>query len=251
MAIELITNQLWTQAARVIATDTAGAEVDSTLYPSNVVGGGNHLFYGPSGAADRRLLYVNMNGGMGINRLIVTRANSFNGLGAYVLSWGAAYPASPTTHFGSVSFAETLVGPLAKDWVYSFSSAITGKYAIGLELGGAVAKYIGKLYGGTALSMKIGAPPVITPFWSQVQLFRQVYLTDFRAEIVFDDLTATDVNTLENLASLKTEPFFLYDADGYTFKDKLWHGVLLDLRKVQVHDNLYAVQLSTARIRSY
>lgn len=248
--IDLITNSAWAASARVFAASVSDVPSDVGTPFENTVGGGRHLSWTASDTGTKHFYYINMNGGLGCDRMVMTLANAQIGNNLKVVTWPVTFPSGGTVVDSRTLALGDMVGPTSQDFVYSFSPAVSGKYALGLELLGSNTKKIGKLYFGTALSMKVAKPPVFSPYWHEVQIYRQVYLVDWTCTIVFDELTAAQVQTLENV-QLANEPFFLYDSAGFNFRDKLWHGVLAGMKVEQIFNDKYVVSVQTMRLRHY
>jgi hypothetical protein len=249
--IELIANQLYEQSARVICTDTSGTETDSATYPENVISGRRDLYWAQTGTADRRIAYINMQGTLAINRLVVGLASRQAGNTFKVLSWPSSYPTGETAHVNDASFAGPFVGPLSQDYVYEFSPAISGKYAVGVQLDGSNQKAVGKLYGGTAISLSGLESASYSPTYETRVLGRQNYLVDHVGRFTFSGVSRDTIDLLERLYRVVREPVFFWDSEGTRIPFSLWHGIITNLVVGVAFDNLHVVQIETMRLRHY
>lgn len=260
MPLVVLTNSVWSAAARLVSTDNTHAEQADQTGLQSISGGHNHYTWTQSGTADRFIVYVNKVGGLACTYLVVTHADAFNGHQVQITSW-TSYSGTSTTEFDSgTSFAETLVGPQSKDWVRAVTCS--SKEALGLNLtagtGGNYAKTLYKVYFSTGFTLNYpgaeGSPAVIIeplPRHSRHFLEKQSFSVTERWTFTAHGLTRTELQTFERLPYLKTDSFFIYDSAGTLISHKLLQCVLESYQIIGVFDNLYAIQFSVLAVNQY
>lgn len=253
MAIKLITNSAWQNAAKVLVHN-AGSFTELTAdVPGliNVVGGPRHLSWTSSDNALKRITYINSAGGQTADTFILVGANNHSGKVVNLYSGPDPYASVNTLLTTFNPLGSTFIGPNLQDYVYEFS-AISSKYCFSVEFADTTAtKTVGKVIFGTALSFANPASAVYAPIWETQILGRNAYQVEYDAEWIFQNVSRTDAQTLERTYGKMTEPVFFYDSTGYVITDKLWHGIITELNIAPAFDNVHDVLIRSKRLRHY
>lgn len=255
MSLALLVNSAWQVAAQLKVTDTANVNTSDQTGIENV-GGGQRWQYWQSGAtADRRLAYINKNGGMGCSHVVLARADRHVGHQVVIHSWSTYSSASTTEYDSGANFNPTLLGPRLQDYVWAITTA--SKQALSLTLqagaGGNYTKLVNQLYFANALTLSFPTKVTIErlPFPSQYLYNRESYLVDEQWEIQAEKLSKADVATFEQLYLLQRQPLFIYDSLGTVITTGLLHCILQNFQVVQGFNDIYAVKLTCLALRQW
>lgn len=252
MALKILTNQVWRDAAQIDITDSSHVTTADAARALNCTGGHRGLLFTYASSSDRIVSYINKNGGLSADTIVVPNAHNFNGHEVRVRYY-TTYSSSSTDVFSTSTFAETLVGIRGRDWVGEFS-AVTNKQAwslyLGAGTGGSYTKIFPQVYFCQALSLSYPAGLEITPL-----PFRAVEMLDGvpfnvveKITLKFSELTSSEVQSLTQLYKLHREPLFIYDSAGDWFFDNLFHGIITDLRVGEKIGTTYEAQMDLARL---
>lgn len=253
MALKILTNQAWRDAAQISITDSSFAEVTADQTKAlNVVGGHRGLAFSSSTTGDRIITYINKSGNLAADTMVAVGASAFNGHQVKVQQY-TTYTSSVTDIFSTSNFAETLIGYQSTDWVYEFS-AVSTKQALALYLGagtgGAYTKTIGQVYFCNALSLSYPADLVVQPLplKATVQLAGVPFGVMEKFNFKFNGVSATEAQSLTNLYKKTREPIFIYDSNGDWVFDKLLHCVVGAVKIGERFDDLHDVSLEVYRL---
>lgn len=255
MSLSVLVNNAWQQAAQFKVTDLSDVATSDTDASDNVVRGARHLGYAQIGTGARRFAYVNKAGGMSADTMVLIDAIKHATHSINVKSW-TAFPGTSSSHFSSTNWAPTLIGPNSRDVLMSIG-AQSAKHGFGIELdsgtGGAYTKLVTKLFFGTLMPLNYNPQQSFesAPFWGTVVVRRQSYLVEYAATLAFEHLTSVEFDAWQSLYKLLEEPFFLYDPDGTRLPEKLWHVVLPEFTATPLFNNLWNLQLTFYRLRTY
>lgn len=255
MTLRLCTNNAFEDCSNILVSDTSHSLTTDTDGIWSVASGPRHLCWTQSGTAGRILAYVNKSGNLAWDTFIMTRADRHSGHEFRLRSY-ATYSSSSTDHISSSNWAPTLVGARSQDFVttaYSGSSL----QALGIYLsdgtGGAYAKSVYPFYFCSSFSFPQTRDIAVTfqNLWLDGIVNRHLYRFEERVTLVVNKLTRANVQSLQALPKLLTEPCFLYDDSGYLLSDYLWHGLITRLNISQPQDDFHTVTLEFSRLRSY
>jgi hypothetical protein len=255
VSLKILTNQVWRDACQVLVTDTsdvATAEQDAIL---SITGGPRHLPWEETSAtADRRFVYINKNGGLSADTMVITRADRHQNHDLSAFSW-TSYPATKDAEiFGDATFSATLVGLQSQDFVYEFTER-TNKQAFGVDFSagteGAYQKFVHQIYFCSALTLSYPDGFDYQPLSGVAAylLRRQMYRVQHHGSLRFNHITRAEVTALEQLYAAQDEPLFVYDSSGYWLRDKLWHCILGQPTKQALGDDHFVATLDLFRLR--
>lgn len=251
MALKVLVNTAWQQAAALFVTDLADAATSDSAQLANVVGGPLHLAWAQTGTSDRRIVYVNKSGGITVDYLVMVNAAPYLGHGVDVRSW-ATYTGASTAISSSATFAGTLIGEKTKDYVLSLG-AQSNKQAVGVDLyagtGGNYAKTVNKIFFGQAFSLTYPNEIVQQAAWGVTTIKRQAYHFSEALSIKLEPLTKAEWSSLQGLYRIKEEPFFLYDPEATRLLDGLWYCVTQSLNAEPLGNDYYRVNWTVLRLR--
>lgn len=258
MSLQILTNTVFRDCAQLKVTDTAEVATTDTTGLENVTGGQRWQYWTSGTTADRRIAYINKNGGLACSHVVLTRADLHQNHQIQIHSW-SNYTSSATTEYDSgASFAPTLIGPFAQDYVWDLTAAsITNKQAMTMAFvagtGGAYTKKVHQLYFSSALTLNYpGSITIERQKFPTMYLYdRQSYLVDSEFQILAASLTEAEVNTFNNLYMLQRRPIFIYDSAGTLITFKLLHCIIKDFKVVESFHDTYDVQLDVLSLRQW
>lgn len=255
MPVTLLPNSVWGNAARVVATSTSDVELADQAGIESVTGGGRYLYYTGAGSGNLRVTYVNKAGGLACDHCVIVNAASHLGHFVRLRSW-TNYPSVSSSFFTEDPFAQPLVGPKGKDFVYQFN-ALSGLQAVALELdsgaGGSYSKIVQQVYFSTGYTfqnidqlrrkvLKKGEPYSVR---------RRSYQVSEEVNFIASAVSRAELQAFERLYKLKDEPLFLYESAGVRILDKLLHGFVKDFKTVAVADDLHTVAVDFLALEYY
>ena len=148
-----------------------------------------------------------------------------------------------------------LVGADGEDYVFDIGSVTSGKRKVGLQYAsGSPTLTLVKLYSvyiGQSVSLEYPQGISIEPFWNSVLIGRTNYKTSEHAVMRFAGVTRAELDSIQQMYRLHTDPIFVYDSTGNWFSDKLWHCLVGPLRSEATSDDLFNVTFDLYRIRNY
>lgn len=254
MTFQLLVNSIWDQSAVARVTDGSDAEVAAEQPNVSVITGGpRHLTLTQSGTAARRYVYINKTTPMSFDSLVMARADRHVGH-SVAFRWWSNYTSTSTDLVTSTNWAPTLVGPRAQDYILTGLSVATAQ-AAGVVLdsgsGGAYTKKLSQLFFCNSFSFP-QAPTVRTiSAFGPIVIGRQHYLVNEQLQIVWPQLTRAQVNTIQALPRVLTEPCFLYDSTGRFLIDKLLHVMITRLSVVAEFNDLHRLTMECFALRQY
>lgn len=258
MSLKILANTVWEDSAQLKVTDTSDAATTDTAGVENIAGGQRWQYWTSGSTADRRLAYINKNGGLACDYAVLTRADLHVGHEIEIHSW-SNYTSSATAEYDSGSnFNPTLIGAKSQDYVWDLTSnAITGKQAMTMAFksggAGVYTKKVHQLYFASAFTLSFPGSISISRlrFPSQHLYDRQNYLVDEEWQFRAEQLSQADVDTFHALYMLQKRPLFIYDADGTLIPFKLLHCIIRDFQVVQEFDDHYSITISALMLRQW
>lgn len=251
MALKVLVNTAWQQAAALFVTDLADAATTDSAQLSNVVGGPLHLAWTQSSNTDRRIVYVNKSGGITVDYLVMVNAAAYNGHGVDVRSW-ATYTGASTAISTSSNFAGTLIGEKTKDYVLSLG-AQSNKQAVGVDIyagsGGNYTKTVNKIFFASAFTLNYPVDLAQVSAWGSTVIKRQAYHYSEALTLQIEPMTKAEWQSLQGLYRIKEEPFFLYDPEATRLMDGLWYVVTQSLTAEPLYNDHYRVTWNLLRLR--
>lgn len=254
MTFQLLVNSINDQAAVARVTDSSDVEVAAEQPNISVITGGpRHLQLAQSGTAARRYVYINKTTAMSFDSLVMVRADRHVGH-SVAFRWWSNYTSTSTDISTSSNWAPTLVGPLSQDYIVTGLSVSTAQ-AAGVVLdsgsGGAYTKKLAQLF--FANSFSFPQPPAVrrSVVFGPIVIGRQHYLIDERITFSWPLLTRAQVNTLQQLPRLLSEPCFIYDSSGRFIPEKLLHIMITKLSVVAEYNDLHRVEMECFLLRQY
>lgn len=255
MTLRLCVNNAFNDCSALLVTDTSHAATTDADGVFSVVGSPRHLSWTQSGTGGRIVAYVNKAANLAFDTFIMTRADRHVGHEFRLRSY-ATYTSSSTDHISSSNWAPTLVGVRSQDFITTAYSQ-TGRAALGIYLsdgtGGAYSKSVAPFYFCSSFvfpsAQSVGVQ--MRPYFQGLTNGRNWYLFEEVLTLNIDGLTRAQVDTLQMMPRLMSEPSFLYDDSGYLLADYLWHGLVTSLTVAQAQNDFHSISLEFARLRSY
>lgn len=251
MSLLLLPNNVWHDAAQIKVTDSLNVETTDSAGLESVIGGPRSIYW-TSGATDaRRIALVNKDGTLSCSHIILARADWHLTKNLSLISW-SNYSSTSTTEYSTASFAESLIGPREQDWVYPLE--LSSKQAIGVSFNSTgYTKLVNKFFVSNAITLEHYTAPSfqMLPFPSRHQHLRQQYLVDRVWNISVEKLTKAEVDTIEAIPNLLSEPLFIYDADGTSIYHKLIFGIISDHQVTAAFNDLYQLSLTVRELRQW
>lgn len=259
--IRLITNNALYQSTAIVNHGEFTPSTPLLDEPTylNVTGGSRDMKFRQLVARVNYLHYVNGNGGMSADYLVITDTQGFPGRGLQVGTMSTYGTKELITNFGG--FSQTQVGLDSADFVYPLPSALSNKYGFWVYFGHSSAdgKAVSHIIWGNAFEFKkVPAGCWVTePYWASIKLQKVNYRVREIGTFSAHGLTQTELDTLLALPGLRDNPVYLYDDTGKIIGDKGWHCVVGSLvYEVSEIDSvndalLYNVTLVTYRLRQY
>lgn len=251
MALQVLVNTAWQQAAALFVTDLADVATTDSSGAVNVVGGPLHLNWTQTGTSDRRIVYVNKSGGISVNYLVMVNAAAYNGHGVDVKSW-STYTGAATTISSTANFAGTLIGEKTKDYVLSLGTQAS-KQAVGVDLyggtGGNYTKTVNKIFFAQAFALTYPNEIAQSSAYGVTTIKRQAYHYSEALSIKLEPMTKAEWQSLQGLYRIKEEPFFLYDPEATRLLDGLWYVVTQSLNAEPLGNDYYRVNWTMLRLR--
>ena len=230
MAIEILPNSAWGNAARVLATNTSDVALADQVGIENVTGGPRYLSYAGAGTGNLRVVYVNKSGGIQYDRVVIAKASNHLGHFVRLRDW-LTYPSTTAPAFTDDPFNEPLVGPRGEDFVYS-AGLSASLQAVGLELdsgaGGSYSKVVHQVFFSTAFTLSDvrGVTRTRLPKFSRYAIKRKSYQVREEVQIVAIGLTRAQAQAFQQLYRLREEPLYIYDSQGIQIREKLLYGLV-------------------------
>lgn len=251
MALKVLVNTAWQQAAALFITDLADAATTDSAQSANIIGGPLHLSWTQSGTTDRRLVYVNKSGGITVDHMVMVNAAGNNGHGVDVRSW-ATYTGASTAISTTTNFAASLIGEKSKDYVLALGTQ-SNKQAVGIDLyggtGGAYAKTVNKIFFASAFTLSYPMQLATSAAWGSIVIQRQNYHYSEALSLLIEPMTKAEWQSLKGLHKITSEPFFLYDPEATRLLDGLWYCVTQQLTAEPLYDDYYRVNWTVLRLR--
>ena len=110
-------------------------------------------------------------------------------------------------------------------------------------------KTVSQLFFGTAFNLPEPRSISVEMQWQTIRLGRQIYLVRERRSFVLENLTRSQIETLQSLPN--DEPLFFYDSTGIVFADKLYHCLLLNVGIQPAQNDNHNVSIELAQLRYY
>lgn len=255
MSILLLANTAYANTAQLVVTDTSDVATTDQAGIYTITGASRQLAWTSNATSDRRIAYVNKAGTLSCTHVVLTRADKHVNHTIQIHSF-ETYSSSSTLQYNSGSaFADTLIGPLAQDWVKPLT--MSSKQGLSMSFlagtGGNYTKVIHSLYFCSALTLSYPGPIQIVPqpFPSRYRVKHNSFPIDEVRRYTADALSRADVLTLERTYKIKENPVFLYDADGTLIREKLAHGIIQDYRISRIAEDHYVAEIDFARLRNW
>lgn len=250
MAISILANTVWQNAAELQITDSSQVVTGEQDGQEILTGGPPHLFHTQSGIARRRYVYVNKAGGLSCDATVLTKATRHTGKSVKISNW-SGWPSGRVDNLSDAAWAPTCVG-LNSDTFVQLNLAISNVTAVGWSLdSGDYTKKMSQMYFCTAFTSGDWVGVRVTPEWGSVLIRRRVCLYREKATAVIENLTRAQVNTLRGLYRFMDEPIFIYDSTAAFFSNNLWHCMVVNVQVTQQALDLFTVSLDLVRLREY
>lgn len=249
MGLWLLANTAGYEAADLRLTDGWGTDITGSEENGlqNVRGGHRGLKFKKTETTAREIIYVNKSGLSAPTHIVVTDAESLDGLWMVVDGY-ESYPTLRLTSDHLVTFSETLVGIDGTDWCRAIS--FNNSYeAVGLWFRTVSTATVGKVYFSAGLEFTAATQPIFSkvPVWAPAERHGQhAYKLHAKARITLQNVSREMLN--DYFALPKDDPIFLYDDTGgdtygNRIPEKLWHCLILAEQVQQRFDDLYAISL--------
>lgn len=256
MPLKILTNTVWNDAVQIVATDTSNVTTGEDATIENVTGGSPHVFWQSSATSDRRLVYINKSGNLNSSHFVLVRADRHVGHQINLYKF-ATYSSSATLVTSTANPLATgdLIGQSSQDLVLTCSAAsqqaLCAEFLAGT--GGNYTKQVHQAYFCNAFTLNYPAEMTTQTlsFPSRQSYKGKSWLVDRAITINAHQLTRTDINTFEALYNLKSEPFFIYDSDGYQIRFKLLHCVYASHQVTASFDDFFDLTLNVYQLRRW
>lgn len=252
MPLKILTNTVWYNAARVFVADGSHNPTAEQTYIENITGGHNHNYWVSSDTAGKYIVYANKtNDNLTCSHVVLTRADLHLTRDIQIRRF-PTFPSSEATAWtASGNFAPGFIGVNTTTWVQEVSC--TNQEAIALLMNSTYSKTINKLYFSNAFTLSYPGSVKYAPFPlnSKIVLNKQAYMVTGRWQFRADNLTRAEIEDLEMWPYLKTEPFFIYDADGTLIKYKVIHCLLESLQISARQDDIYEIIFSAFELKEW
>lgn len=255
--INILANTVGRDAAEIRITDSSNVDVGASESAGKTIisGGARYLRWTQSGTAERRVVYINTNGGLDFTHVFIRNADWHSGQTVDIVSW-SSYPSTMTTEMSSVDLDSYLVGPNTLDAVVPLT-VDTSPEAVGIVFPSAYETKVGQIYFCQAVQFDalVGehTGEVLPETEPQRQHWRKHYEIEEQATIMLDG----DQSDVDGLADLpKREPIVLYDDSGsggvgHGIADLAAHCLLTRDSAEARADDSYLVALDYEILREY
>lgn len=221
----IITNSFFENCGQAVMT-SGGSFIDfdnnKTL---NLTDGPRHLYYTSATTGDRRFLYKSTNAPQTYDAVVVVNADLHNGRDVSIRDTDNI---GDNTRFSEASFAQTLVGPTAKDFVYLATTPHENVTRVEFRLNSSYIKTIHQVYAGksVAVAQVLGYSRTPVSRLTKVFIGRQMYQIQERITIDVEGVSDELMQEIASLPRIRKSPFFIYDPTGQWFSEKLFHVVM-------------------------
>jgi len=263
MALWLIANTAGRAAAQIVATDTADAATSPQGAVNSVRGGPRHLKWtSDSATAARRIAYVEKGGTLTADFCCVVDARAHLGETLKVISF-SAYPGTETELSSETISTDNLVGIGRQDYVFPFSSKLTGQDGFAVEFSATdYEKTARQIFFGEGLefSQSPGGSEIIVsplPIHQEAFIFEgQPFHLYAQATVVVSDVSRELLHDYMQLRDRHREPMFLYDDTGtaligQALEHKLWHVIIVEDSITPIDNDEHQIEWTLGILRPW
>lgn len=259
--VELLPNTCWQEYKNLFFT-SSGTTANNEQSVINTVGGPRYLDADGS-SSDRYTMTSGTAPSQPIDRVVITRMDRYAGESVDLNFYTTYSSVVETSSYGT--FAETLIGQNATDWVYStvatdLSSVSEDGEPItcdGFSLDISNLDKLNKVYVSESIRFERIVPGSFsyfpTPRTTRVKPLNggvHYYLTE-QISFTFHQVPYSTLKQIEETPILLEDSFFVYDRGGVFLSEKLAHCVLLARPEIYEYNGAYGVGLSLGRIKEY
>ena len=262
MSLRFITNTVWRDCAKIA---TNGLTIDSGSV-HNLLGGPVYtgMQWTFDSQADHVIYQRNDDYSLIADTCVIAGMEGLTDTSGYKLAYldesSGWVDISPNETGGDAwdmtTDAAVLIGPQADSFCLTFTEitdAAAYRFQIVDDPPTVTTGEFQKIYFSNSLSFDVAriVKATLTPTKETVVLNRVAYVCDYKAQILFENITRSDLDNFKAQHKPFEQPFFIYDSAEQYLPGKLWHVIMPEFNTDAQFDDNYQVTMTLYRLKHY